>query len=111
MEFEMPWSVWKSIRKLDEITQYRMAEILGINIKRYIKLEKEMIGPDAEILYRLYTGLYYSPYLAMHSSNYYLKECGDAWESFSGEVRGRLDLLIAQGLELIRDGEDGGLRG
>lgn len=43
MEFEMPWSVWKSIRKLDEITQYRMAEILGINIKRYIKLEKEMI--------------------------------------------------------------------
>lgn len=111
MEFEMPWSVWKSIRKLDEITQYQMAEILGINIKRYIRLEKEIIGPDAEILYRLYTGLYYSPYLAMPSSNYYLRECGDAWRSFSGEVRGRLDLMLVQGLDLIRDGEDKGLRG
>lgn len=108
MEFDMPCSVWKSIRKLDEITQYQMAEILGINIKRYVRLENEMIGPDAEILYRLYSGLSYTPYLAMPSSHCYLRECNDAWEAFSGEMRDRLEVLLVQGAELIRSGEDKG---
>lgn len=106
LEFDTPWSVWKRIRKLDEITQCQMAEILGINIKRYVKLEKEIIGPDAEILYRLYDGLSYTPYLAIPSDNCYLTECNDAWDSFSEEVRGRLTVMLAQGLELIRNSED-----
>ena len=108
MESDMPWSIWKSIRKLDEITQCQMAEILGINIKRYVRLEKEIIGPDAEILYQLYSGLSYAPYLAIPSSNYYLAECDDAWESFSQEVKDRLTLLLEQGLQLVRSSENKG---
>ena len=105
MEFDMPWNVWKSIRKLDGFTQYQMADILGINIKRYVRLEKELIHPDAEILYRLYSGLSYTPYLAMPSSGCYMTECNDAWESFSGEIRDRLSSMLAQGLELIQASE------
>lgn len=106
MELDRPWSVWKSIRKLDEITQYQMAEILGMNIKRYVRLENEIIGPDAEILYRLYSGLSYTPYLAMPSSNYYLTECNAAWKSFSEEVKGGLYSMLSQGVELIRSSEE-----
>lgn len=165
MEMDMPWSVWKSIRKLDEITQFQMAEILGINIKRYVRLENEIIGPDAEILYRLYSGLSYTPCVVMsslrHTSldevrlpkgravrcapgytsseevrqpqghalgctsgyasdeahqpeehvlrnvfGYSLTECNDAWNYFSEEIRNRLVPILAQGLELIRRGEE-----
>ncbi len=126
MEMDMPWNVWKSIRKLDEITQFQMAEILGINIKRYVRLENEIIGPDAEILYRLYSELSYIPCVVMSSLKhtlpdevrqseghvlrsafgYYLTECSDAWDYFSEEVRNRLIPILSQGLELIRRVEE-----
>ena len=105
MEFDMSWSVWKSIRKLDEITQYQMAEILGMNIKRYVRLENEIIGPDAEILYRLYSGLSYNPCVAMSSLKHNLKECNEAWNSFSQEAKNKLAAILVQGLELIRYSE------
>lgn len=106
MEFDRPWSVWKSIRKLDEITQFQMAEILGMNIKRYVRLENENIGPDAEILYRLYSELSYNPSIAMSSPKHNLKECNDVWNSFSGEAKKKLAVILVQGLELIRYSEE-----
>lgn len=105
-ELDMPWNVWKSIRKLDEITQFQMAEILGINIKRYVRLENEIIGPDAEILYRLYSALSYIPCIAMSSQKYNLSECNHAWDYFSEEVKDKLESMLTQGLELVRGGED-----
>lgn len=108
MELDMPWSVWKSIRRLDGITQYQMAEILGINIKRYVRLEKELIGPDAEILHRLYSGLSYTPDLALPTSPYYMTECSNAWGCFSEGVRDRLISMLDLGLALIRNSEDEG---
>lgn len=104
-ELDMPENVWKSIRKLDHMTQFQMADILGINIKRYIRLEKEITRPDAEILYRLYFRLSYAPLLIMKSSWYCLKECNDVWDDLSREVRDRLTPMLSRAMELIADSE------
>lgn len=105
-ELDKPENVWKTIRELDDITQFQMADILGINIKRYIRLEKEIIRPDAEILYRLYSRLSYTPLLIMKSSFYCLKECNDVWDGFCREVRDRLTPMLAFAVELICDSEE-----
>lgn len=106
MELDLPENIWKSIRRLDHITQFQMADILGINIKRYIRLEKEVIRPDAEILCRLYSRLFYNPLLVMDASCYPLKECNDAWTAFPGELKRELAALLNLAQELICGSEN-----
>ena len=44
-----------------------MASLLDINIKRYRRIEKNQVLPDADILYSLYMKLGYSPLIVMDS--------------------------------------------
>lgn len=106
-ELDEPGNVWKRIRSLDHITQFQMAEILGINIKRYIRLENKTTKPDAEILYRLYSKLSYGPLMVMRSSGFCLKECNDAWDGLCKEIRDRLIPMLALAVELVEDSERG----
>lgn len=105
MELDRSGNIWKCIRKLDDITQIQMADILGMNIKRYIRLEKEVIRPDAEILFRLYSRLFYAPLLVIEPAYCYLQECNDVWKCFGEEVKSRLAPMVVQAVELIRDSE------
>lgn len=106
-ELDEPGNVWKRIRSLDHITQFQMADILGINIKRYIRLENKITKPDAEILYRLYSRLSYGPLMIMRPSGFCLKECNDAWDDLHQEVRDRLNPVLALAAELVGDSERG----
>ncbi|MDO4313175.1 MAG: helix-turn-helix transcriptional regulator [Eubacteriales bacterium] len=106
MEQDKPENIWKRIRKLDDITQLQMAEILGMNIKRYIRLEKEVIRPDAEILHRLYSRLFYAPLLVLKPSYYYLQESNEIWESLNKDIKEDLMPMLVRAAELIRDSEE-----
>ena len=35
---DRPESIWKSIRRINHMTQFQMSDLLGINIKRYLRL-------------------------------------------------------------------------
>ncbi len=106
MELDKPGNIWKSIRKLDDITQLQMADILGINLKRYMRLEKEVTRPNAEILQKLYCNLCYVPRLVIYPLSFHLKECSAVWESFPQEIRLRLEPMLHQAAELIREKEE-----
>lgn len=105
MELDRPGNIWKNIRRMDGITQLQMADILGINIKRYMRLEKEITKPNADILQRLYCSLSYVPTLVVQPLSYHLRECGAVWKIFPRELRRRLEPMLAQASELIRENE------
>lgn len=105
MELDKPGNIWKNIRRMDDITQLQMADILGINIKRYMRLEKEITKPNADILQRLYCNLSYVPMLMIRPLSYHLKECGAVWSIFPKELKSRLEPMLAQTAELIRENE------
>lgn len=51
---ENPQTIMAEIRSITGATQMTMAEMLGVNIKKYTGLEKGTVCPDAELLALLY---------------------------------------------------------
>lgn len=98
-------SVWENIRRVEGISQVRMAEILDINIKRYRRIEKMSVYPDSEILNTLYCELEYSPLTVLDSRLYYLDEMNYMWEGFSKTVKDKLEVFLKTALDLIIENE------
>lgn len=105
MELDRPGNIWKNIRRMDGITQLQMADILEINIKRYMRLEKEITKPNADIIQRLYCSLSYLPALVIQPLSYHLRECGAVWKIFPKELRRKLESMLIQTSEIIRENE------
>lgn len=104
-EIELSKGVWKAIRIIENLTQVEMASLLDINIKRYRRIEKKQILPDADVLYSLYTKLDYSPLIIMDSNFFYLNELNSTWERFSEKTIVQLDELIQKGIRCIQEHE------
>lgn len=98
-------SVWENIRRVEGISQTRMAEILDINIKRYRRIEKMLVYPDSEILNTLYCELEYSPLTILDSQLYYLDEMNYIWEGFSEIIKDKLESFLEKALDLIIENE------
>lgn len=49
-----PQNVWKVIRRCYDYTQLQMSEKLGVDVKKYTKLENGKIKPDSELIFRAY---------------------------------------------------------
>lgn len=98
-------SIWENIRKVEGISQTRMAEILDINIKRYRRIEKMLVYPDAEILNTLYCELEYSPLAILDAQLYYLDEMNYIWERFPDTIKSRLDVFLQKALDLVIENE------
>lgn len=94
-------SVWKTIRMIEDLSQVQMAEKLDINIKRYRRIEERKVGPDAEILNRLYMEFGYSPLAVMDRESYYMNEINGVWNSFPGKIRQVLNRLLDENIKLI----------
>ena len=101
VEKEQHRNIWRSIRKIEDLTQMKMAERLDINIKRYQRLERMEAEPDAVILNSLYTLFGYSPLIILHENLYYAEEINKCWSEFSDEVRMQLNGVLEQDLKLI----------
>lgn len=97
--------IWKTIRIKEDLTQVEMAYLLDINIKRYRRIEKQQVLPDADVLYSLYVQLGYSPLVVIDSNYFYLNKLNDIWEKFSDNTVNKLDELIQKGIGCIREHE------
>lgn len=104
-KLEFSEGVWKAIRITENLTQVEMASLLDINIKRYRRIEKKEILPDADILYSLHVQLNYSPLIVMDSDFFYLNELNGIWEKFSENTIRQLDELIQKGIRCIQEHE------
>lgn len=96
-------SIWRNIRKVEGISQQRMAERLDINIKRYQRMENLRTKPDAEILHSLFFDLGYSPLVMMKQDMFYLDEINKIWDEFPEKTRERLEGVIEQGIKLMQE--------
>lgn len=99
-------TVWENIRKVEAISQMKMAELFDINIKRYRKIEKGLSEADAEILQALYEKMSYSPLLILDRDLYYIDEMNRLWEQFPQAVLAQIDPLIDAILRIIIDYEE-----
>lgn len=100
-EKEHETNIWRSIRKIEDLTQFKMAERLDINIKRYQRLERMEAEPDAVILNSLYRLFGYSPLIILHEDLYYAEEINKCWSEFSEEIRQELNRILEEDLSLI----------
>lgn len=94
-------SPWETIRRLEDLTQMEMSDILEVDIKRYRKLEKEMINPDAYILGILYSRLEYSPMIFIREDGVTLEGLDSIWGQFEKEVRDKLIKFVEAGITLL----------
>ena len=99
-------SIWERIRKVEGISQENMAEKLDINIKRYRKIEKLEVNPDAEILYALYSLFGYSPQVIMDSHAFCMGEINKIWDEFSEETQMMLKRSLDYDAQVIRLAEE-----
>ena len=100
-----PENLWRFLRWLNGMTQSEMAEILGMNLKRYQRLESGKIMPDSEILFRLYTELGYSPLIGMDDGEYGVQICNQAGSYLSAEYREQIPVMLDYTLEVISRSE------
>lgn len=96
-------SIWKNIRKVEGLSQKRMAERLDINIKRCQRMENLRTKPDAEILHSLFWDLGYSPLVIMKQDMLYVDEINKIWDEFPEKTRERLEGVIKQGIKLMQE--------
>lgn len=94
-------SVWKSIRKVEGLTQEEMAGKLDITLKRYRRIEKLQVQPDAEVLNTLFCVLGYSPFVIFHREIFYTDEINRIWEEFPEEIRNPLEEVLQENLKFI----------
>ncbi len=99
-------TIWERIREVEGISQEKMAEKLDINIKRYRKIEKLEVEPDAEILYSLYAEFGYSPQVILDQNAYCMNEINKIWDTFSEEIQMMLKRHLDYDVQLIRSGEE-----
>lgn len=95
-------TIWESIRKSESLSQIQMAEIFDIDVKRYRRIEKMEVSPDAEILNTLYCKLEYSPLVIFHRELYFLDELNHIWNVFPDGIRNKLQPLIQEVIVFIQ---------
>lgn len=89
------------VRKIYDITQIEMSEILGINIKKYREIEKREAMPDAQILYVMYEKLKCMPSVLTEDRSIMGAILNDIWGTFDEERKSRVMRFIKYGMESI----------
>lgn len=106
MDLQKNDTIWERIREVEGISQEKMAEKLDINIKRYRKIEKMKVEPDAEILHTLYVEFGYSPQVIMERNTFCMNEINKIWDGFPKDVQMMLKRHLDYNVQLIRMSEE-----
>lgn len=77
------FTMMQFVRELLGLSQEKMADDLGVAVKKYRKLEKEIIYPDAELIYRLYQMAGYPPELFLYQNGRELYIMELIWDGIS----------------------------
>lgn len=94
-------SIWYILRQVNEITQVKMAECVGMNIKRYRKLEKGEIQADGEVLALLYKNTFYLPSLIVSNKGYSMGRINEIWNRFDDSLAETLYNHITAGAKMV----------
>lgn len=89
-------TVLYEVRKTSGIAQVSMSEKLGVNIKKYRKLEKELLNPDAELLLRIYKATGCRPSLLFNNADVEKLIIDDLWKYITPPVRQQILSLVEQ---------------
>lgn len=95
-------SVLYEARKIAGIAQIPMSEKLGVNIKKYRKLEKKQLCPDAELLLRIYETTGCKPSLLFSCTNVEQMIINDLWNCITPPVRKSILSLLEQVYDFLR---------
>jgi len=101
MDTQNGTSIWERIRKTERVSQENMAEKLDINIKRYRKIEKLEVTPDAEILHSLYAVFGYLPQIIMDENSFCMSEINKIWDEFPVDIQIMLKRSLDYNMQLI----------
>lgn len=95
-------SVWKCIRKLNNLTQEQMSKKLDIDIKTYRDIEKGKSNPNVEILAQIYDMLGYPPSLILDVENKnYLYVINEVWLRLSDDIQNKIEKELKGLLDFV----------
>lgn len=87
-------STFYALRKIYGLTQFDMAGIVRLDIKKYVRMEQGETRPDAEILLELYDRYAVLPETVLCRDDRCLQEINLIWQSLTQEDRQKLlDML------------------
>ena len=88
-------SVWKCIRKINNMTQEQMSKELDIDIKTYREIEKGKSKPNVEILALLYDKFGYPPSLILDVKNKnYLFVINEIWLRLPKNLQSKIEKVL-----------------
>lgn len=93
--------IWKKIRNDENLTQKQMAELLGIDVKKYRRLEKGTIDTDMELLVVLYEKLQYSPMLILDYRRAFSYEMNYIFSKFDSKLQKKMCTCLDMYVELM----------
>ncbi len=99
-------SIWRLIREYSGYTQREMAVLLGIDIKKYRRLEKKEVQPDSEIILALYNQFHISPLMLLGNCAGLSKEVCEILDSLEEKTRGEMLRFLQYVYHLLRKQED-----
>lgn len=99
---ESSGSVLYEVRKVSNMAQVPMAEKLGVNIKKYRRLEKNEVCPDVELLFHIYEVTGCKPSLILHNDRAENIIIDDLWNQITAPVQSKILSLTEQVLWFIR---------
>lgn len=94
-------SVWYGLRAAHDLSQKQMAELIRVDIKKYVRMEKGQTKPDAEILLEIYERWGMPPNVIMERKNGDLQELNDLWQELHEPRRRKVLKLIQFSEELF----------
>lgn len=86
----------QKLRAVYNFSQEEMAELVGVNIKKYRELEKGVLHLDAELLSNIYEATQCKPSFFMDENSYYLAVVSDACRDDERKVQQLQRLLEMQ---------------
>lgn len=98
---EKSTSLLYEVREVLGLSQHAMAEKLGVNIKKYRMLEKEIIQPDAELLVQIYKISRCKPTLFLYKERMEEAIINDLWTAVRPEIRNELITFLKQAEQLL----------
>lgn len=87
-------SLLSELRGMSGIAQTAMAELLGVNIKKYRDLERRVTNPDAELLALIYEMTSCRPSLFFYQDEMEEHLLNDLWNQISEERQKKIILFV-----------------
>lgn len=94
-------SLLLDIKDILEVSQPILADMMGVNIKKYRLIERNVINPDAELLLRIYQGTGCRPGLWLDFDKIDYLLISDLWQRLTSQAKAEVLLLLKRGLSVL----------